>query len=327
MFILYLRQKKGELFVAAACFFVMLISCMLYKVHPEVYLYPSIICFFILLVSFFVGYKKTVDKHENLSEIRDLTLAGLKEIQETSNIVENDFRSLLERLCREHSDYVSKQEKRYLDMTEYYTLWTHQIKTPIASMRLNLQNEDTNLSRQLQLDLLRIEQYVEMALVYVRLDSGVSDYVIKPYRISPIVKAAVKKFSGEFILRKLRLNIETFDMEVVTDEKWLSFVLEQIISNALKYTASGEISIFMSQAGILCIRDTGIGIAPEDVNRVFEKGFTGNIGRKNKNASGIGLYLCRKICKNLGHDIYLESELSKGTSVYIDLSRIKLEIY
>ena len=151
--------------------------------------------------------------------------------------------------------------EKYADMVDYYTLWAHQIKTPIAAMRLTLQSGEMSQSRELSEDLHRIEQYVEI--------------------------------SSQFIRRKIKLVYEPVGVTVLTDEKWLLFVLEQVLSNALKYTKAGEIEITLEAPKTVCIRDTGIGIAPEDINRIFEKGYTGYNGRTDKKASGIGLYLCR----------------------------------
>ena len=165
-----------------------------------------------------------------------------------------------------------------------------------------------------------------MVLMFLRLDSDSTDYVIREYDLDGIVRGAVKKFAGEFIGRKLRLDYQPLNTTVLTDEKWLSFVVEQLLSNALKYTPSGTISITLEQEQTLCVRDTGIGIAPEDLPRVFEKGYTGYNGRSDKRASGIGLYLCKRICQNLGHRISVESQAERGTTVRIDLSHQKLEI-
>ena len=211
-------------------------------------------------------------------------------------------------------------------MIDYYTVWVHQIKTPIASMRLNLQNEDSALSRKLSSDLFRIEQYVEMVLTFLRLDAESTDYVIKEYDLDAIVKQAVKKFAGEFIGRKLRLIYEPLNTRVVTDEKWLSFVIEQVLSNALKYTHAGSITITLEAGKKLCIRDTGMGIAAENLPRIFENGYTGYNGRTHKKASGIGLYLCKRICTNLGHAIRAESVVEQGTVIIIDLAQGRLEV-
>ena len=187
-------------------------------------------------------------------------------------------------------------------------------------MRLTLQNEDSPLSRRLTAELGRVDRYVEMVLAYLRLDSAATDYVLREYDLDPILRSAVKKFSGEFIDRRLALDLRPTGLRVLTDEKWLSFVLEQLLSNALKYTPEGKISVY-GEGQTLCITDTGMGIAPEDLPRVFEPGYTGLNGRQDKHASGLGLYLCRRVCRNLGHGIALESEPGRGTTVRLDLSR------
>ena len=227
---------------------------------------------------------------------------------------------------REHGKAITDNQRAYSEMVDYYTIWAHQIKTPIASMRLTLQNEDTALFRQLANDLFRIEQYVEMVLTFLRLNSESTDYVIREYDLDKIIRQSVKKFAGEFISRKLSLIYEPLHITVLTDEKWLSFVIEQVLSNALKYTPSGSISITMESGNKLCIRDTGIGIAAEDLPRIFEHGYTGYNGRADKKASGIGLYLCKRICARLGHGIEAESKIDEVTCIVIDLFREHLEV-
>ena len=192
-------------------------------------------------------------------------------------------------------------------------------------MRLQLQNEDSPFARRLTAELFRIEQYVEMAMAFLRLDSDATDYVIREQPLDPILRGAIRKFAGEFIDRRLKLQYEPVSVSVLTDEKWLSFVIEQLLSNALKYTPSGAVSLYMETPLTLCIRDTGIGIAAEDLPRIFEPGFTGGNGRLDKRASGIGLYLCRRVCERLGHRIQVESAPGQGTCVRLDLTHYELE--
>lgn len=163
---------------------------------------------------------------------------------------------------------------------------------------------------------------VEMVLVFLRLDSSTTDYVIRSHSLDDIVRPAVRKFAGEFIRRRLRLDYQPLDRAVVTDAKWLGFVVEQVLSNALKYTASGSVTIAMD-GDDLCIRDTGMGIAPEDLPRIFDRGFTGLNGRRDTRASGIGLYLCRRICRSLGHTIRASSVPNQGTEIRISLGQKK----
>ena len=237
-------------------------------------------------------------------------------------VTEADYRSLVILLAESRRAIRTQEEQRYGDMVDYYTMWAHQIKTPIASMRLTLQNEDSDLARSLSGDLMRVEQYVEMVMVFLRLGSTTTDYVIRAHSLDDIVRPAVRKFAGEFIRRRLRLDYQPLDRTVVTDAKWLGFVVEQVLSNALKYTAHGSVTIAMD-GNDLCIRDTGMGIAPEDLPRIFDRGFTGLNGRRDTRASGIGLYLCRRICRSLGHTIRASSVPGQGTEIRIGLGRKK----
>ena len=235
-------------------------------------------------------------------------------------MTEADYRSLVTLLAESRRAIRTQEEQRYGDMVDYYTMWAHQIKTPIASMRLTLQNEDSDLARSLSGDLMRVEQYVEMVLVFLRLDSSTTDYVIRAHSLDDIVRPAVRKFAGEFIRRRLRLDYQSLDRTVVTDAKWLGFVVEQVLSNALKYTPEGgSITIDAEAPATLCIRDTGIGITAEDLPRIFDRGYTGRNGRTYRQASGIGLYLCRLIVTRLGGDIRVCPEYRAGCCIDIVL--------
>ena len=243
-----------------------------------------------------------------------------------ASVPEADYQAIVQSLCRQSADAAAKAAADRADMLEYYTLWAHQIKTPIAAMRLRLQSEDSDSSRRLLADLGRIEQYVEMVLTYLRLEGEGTDYVFREAKLDDVVRPALRRFAGEFIARRLTLDYTPTDVRVFTDEKWLSFVIEQVLSNALKYTPQGGVSVYVEEPKTLCIRDTGIGIAPEDLPRVFERSYTGLQGRADKRASGIGLYLCRRICRNLGHTITAESRPGEGTTVRIKLEEKKITV-
>ncbi|MCH5273457.1 MAG: sensor histidine kinase [Lachnospiraceae bacterium] len=293
----------------------------LYHLPVKAVLYPALLCFLLGTVFIAADFSRVKRRHRQLSEIKELTAAMITFMPEAERVEDEDYQEIIRTLQSEVANLETLTSARYRDMMEYYTIWVHQIKTPIAAMRLTLQNEDTPLSRTLSADLFRIEQYVEMVLAFLRLDSVSGDYVFREYSIDTLVKQSVAKFASEFIHRKIHLVYEPIDQTVITDEKWLSFVIEQLLSNALKYTREGSIRIYLREPKILCIEDTGIGIAPEDLPRVFEKGYTGYNGRRDKKASGIGLYLCKRICKNLGVEINISSEPDKGTTVYINLEQ------
>lgn len=202
---------------------------------------------------------------------------------------------------------------------DYYTTWVHQIKTPISVMRMNLQGEDTEEHRELLAELFRVEQYVEMALNWMRLGSDSKDFLFREYALDGIIRQAIRKYAPQFIRRRIRLVYEPAEGKVLTDEKWLLFIIEQLLSNAVKYTQQGSVSIRVVPEKVLEIEDTGIGIAPEDVPRIFEKGFTGYNGRADKKSTGLGLYLCRLTAEKLSHKISVESQVGVGTKVSIDL--------
>lgn len=326
LFILYIKQRWRGIAVATVFCLIFVISFALYHLPIEAVIYPSALCAGLGMILLCMDFFRIRRKHILLESIRDLTDVIIGSFPRIEGIEDRDYQKIISLMGEEHNNYRTMTNRKYADMIAYYTVWAHQIKTPIASMRLHLQNEDSALSRKLSADLFRVEQYVEMVLTFLRLDSDSSDYLIKEYELDEIIKPAVKKFAGEFISRKLSLRYEPVNVKVVTDEKWLSFVVEQVLSNALKYTHSGSITITLEPERKLCIRDTGIGIAPEDLPRIFENGYTGYNGRADKKASGIGLYLCRRICENLGHTITVESTLDEGTAIWINLARATLEV-
>lgn len=225
---------------------------------------------------------------------------------------------------KQHTAFDQKKK----DMADYYTMWTHQIKTPIAAMRLLLQDADRNNDgNQKELEeLFKIEQYAEMALYYARLESVSSDLLFKFCDIRSVVVRSVQKYSILLLHSGLGFRLEEFELRAVTDEKWLSFVIEQILSNALKYTSQGEIAVYGSDADgnpkegrvfYLTIADTGIGIQESDLPRIFERGFTGYNGRSGRKSTGIGLYLSYQIIRGLSHTISVKSSLGEGTKVIL----------
>ena len=318
MFRKYLKQRRLAVLAFLLFYIAFYVSFYLYHLPLIAVVYPGIICFAIAAAFFVADYLKVRARHNRLEEMKKLSAELMTDFPEANTVEDEDYRDIINLLCREQQLLREDTQRRFSDMTDYYTVWAHQIKTPISAMRLKLQNEDSATARKLSADLNRIEQYVEMVLAFLRLDSDTTDYVFREYELDGIIRQSVKRFSGEFIGRKLSLSYEPVSVRVLTDEKWLCFVLEQILSNALKYTQSGGITIGMEGERRLFVRDTGMGIAPEDLPRIFEKGFTGFNGREDKKASGLGLYLCKRVCANLGIGISAESKPDEGTAIYLD---------
>lgn len=310
MLIQYLKSRARTALLIMLVIAASTSSMLLFEMPTVTVLYPLLLSLVIIAVAGTIDYCRFRCRHRLLE-------SGA--LPDTKDIIEKDYQTIIEKLKEEELASRTQAACDYENMVEYYTVWVHQIKTPIASMRLNLQSEDSEFARKLSGDLNRIEAYVEMVLTFIRLDSNSTDYVIKEHDLDDIIKPAVRKFSREFILRKLSLDYKPTEYRVLSDEKWLSFIIEQIISNGVKYTSEGGIRIYMNNPGVLCIEDTGIGITPEDLPRIFENGYTGFNGREDKRASGIGLYLCKRIADNLGHGISAKSVPGEGTTIMLDL--------
>ena len=317
LFFSYLKSRIRVLilYVVIACVFAA--SYLLFDMPSIAVLYPLSMSLAIGIIVVIIDFIIFRNRHEKLIS---------EELPSPRDKIEEDYQLIIDKLKEEADLSKMKASEDYNNMIEYYTVWAHQIKTPIAAMRLNLQSEDTESARRLMGDLARIEAYVEMVLTFIRLDSDSTDYLIKEYDLDEIIRPAIRKYSKEFILKKLKLEYETVDYKVLTDSKWLSFIIEQVISNSVKYTSEGYVKIYMSSPGVLCIEDSGIGIREEDLPRIFENGYTGFNGREDKRASGIGLYLCKRIADNLGHKISAESKQGEGTKIFLDMKRKEIGI-
>ncbi|MGT2769762.1 sensor histidine kinase [Streptococcus intermedius] len=218
---------------------------------------------------------------------------------------------------------IQHQEKQS-DLLDYYTLWVHQIKTPIAASKLLVQDlQEQMLKNQLEQELFKIDSYTNLVLQYLRLESFHDDLVVEKENIEDLVKEVVKKYALFFIQQGLSLNLHDLNHTVITDKKWFLVILEQVLSNSLKYTKQGSIEIFF-QEDTLYMKDTGLGIQNSDLLRVFERGFSGYNGRLTHQSSGLGLYLSKKIADKLGHELHLHSVVGEGTTVMITFKEKKL---
>ena len=318
----YLRSRAVTILLFVLFAGIMAFSFSLYHLPVKAVLYPAVLCALLGLGALVIGFLRTLHMHKLISGLREIDT----ELPEVRDVEAADYREIVRLLREQNREIRTGAETEMRAMMDYYTLWAHQIKTPIASMRLRLQEEDTPQARTLLADLGRIERYVSMVLTYLRLEGSSTDYVIRETDLDSILRPVFKQFAGEFISRKLKLEYEPIRAKVLTDAKWLSFVVEQVLSNALKYTPQGSVSITLEEPATLVVRDTGIGIPPEDLPRVFERNYTGLAGRADTRASGIGLSLCKRVCDSLGHTISIESVPGEGTAVRVDLSARKLDI-
>ncbi len=326
-FLNFLYSRRRIIAVILTVCAVFALFFLLYGLPLTAVLYAAIICAVITSAAAAGDFLRFKRKRRTLEQLQNEILLTLEHIPEPDNEIENQYNQLLEILYLEKNSLAVAADRRYSNAEEYFTLWAHQIKTPITAMSLALQECELPEKDEFAEYLQRIEQYVEMALFYIHLDHDENDLVIKQHSLDGIVKQAVRKFSRQFIRRKLALVYEPLNVDVLTDEKLLLFVMEQLISNALKYTKKGCITIALETPGepILIIRDTGIGVASEDLPRIFERGFTGQNGRADKRATGIGLYLCRRICDKLGHKISALSD-ENGTEIRVDMRSADIDV-
>ena len=272
----YLRARLGTLALLTLSWAIFAALAALGGMASENVAYAAGLCAVCALCAAAVDFVRFRQKCRLLDELsRQMRLAEQNLPDCGANAVECGYQTLVRALIRGNADTVSRMDRRLADLTAYYTLWAHQIKTPIAAMRLLLQQEGAE-NGELGQELFRIDQYVDMAMQYMRLDGSGSDLLLRRYDLDEIIKPAVRKFAPQFIRRKLKLCYEPTGKSVLTDAKWLGFVIEQLLSNAVKYTPEGgTVTIRCTDVPELVIADTGIGIEPEDLPRVFEQGFTG----------------------------------------------------
>lgn len=301
--------------------------------------YAAVLDAILLLITVLVGFFRCSSKVKALSNALKRPVEEQAQLPEATDDVEILYHRLLENQSIARSESESSAAVRQSRMRDYYSMWVHQIKTPISAMKLLLEAERDELG-QLMCDeepqaafkelsdnldsfedeLFRIEEYVSMALQYQRVSSTENDFVLEKVSLDGVIRDTIRKYAKIMIRRHIGINYSGTKKQVYTDEKWLAFILEQILSNAIKYTPQGFVTIETAEEKerfFITIKDTGIGIKAEDLPRVFEKGYTGYNGHADKKATGIGLYLCRQMADKLGHTIRMESELGKGTKVWI----------
>ena len=312
----YLKKniKVYILFVVfIAIFFIMFY---LYNLPLEALIYTGSFCFLASCIASFLDFVNYKESYKKLKFLEKNILNDIEDLPKSLDIRIDYYHKIIEKLYEELEKLTQENRQKNTDMVDYYSMWVHQIKTPIAAMNFLLDSEEVN-QKNLQQELFKIERYVEMVLTYIRLDSISSDYVITKINLDEVVKDSVKKYATIFINKKIKLNYVSHETMVISDKKWLSFAFEQILGNSVKYTSTnGEITIETCE-NKLVIEDNGMGIKEEDLPRIFEKGFTGFNGRYEKKSSGLGLYLCKKTLDKLGHHIEISSKVGEGTRIEI----------
>ena len=326
----FLKIRKMPIIIFTGIVVIFGILFYLYDIPFDAIIYGCELSFVWCAVCLFIDFYKYYKRHKLLHINREQFFDDAEQLPEHMDIIEYDYQELAKKLYQAKQELISKNRISKKELLDYYGMWVHQIKTPIAALDILLQNTERMLYRldekemmqeaisvsDMKMELFKIEQYVEMALNYLRVEDISSDLVFKKQELDDMVRQVIRKYAKIFISKKIKMDFKPTKACIVTDEKWFIFVLEQLISNALKYTKKGQISIYMKEKSLV-IEDTGIGIPAEDLPRVFEKGFTGYNGRENKKSTGIGLYLCKNIMDKLQWNITADSEVGRGTKIYL----------
>ena len=314
----YIKCRLKWIAAVIGCGIVMTAVLFLNEVPAGEIAYGMLLCLGILLVAVTMDGISYGRRHRELLALRQSITVSLENLPEPGEILEEDYQRLLGLLAEEKMRIWNTAVSEKRDLMEYYTMWVHQVKTPIAALKLLIEEEvdipgeeeplgedrerlqqqrEKRRDEELQ-QLFAIEQYVNMALSYMRLGSETTDFVLRQTDLDGVIRMAVRRYARHFISKKITLHYEETGARVLTDEKWLGFVLGQLLMN-------------------LTITDTGIGIRAEDLPRVCEKGYTGYNGHANQKSTGIGLYLCSTILKKLGHSFTITSQEGTGTRVTI----------
>lgn len=321
LFARYVWQYKLSLGFMPIVTTVFAVVAYLYRFHLEAVLYAVGLSLLIAVVFIGLHFYCFYRRHKQREHVRRNLLTA--ELPAPHNFTEAEFwqivAELRETVKADRDAYINART----DYLDYYGMWLHQIKTPIAAMQLILQEADTEEHRALLQELFRIEQYAEMALWYLRM--GTADLVIEPCDLDGVVKAAVRKYAPMFVRKKIKLEYVPTNQTALTDKKWLTFIVEQLLSNAVQYTEKGGVTVTVSDQS-LSVADTGIGIAPEDIPRIFEKGYTGYNGRTHRKSTGIGLYLCKRAADRLSHKLTVVSEVGAGSTFTVDMHAYPLQV-
>jgi len=316
----YIKKNLKIYLLLIVFIFIFVLIFYLYNLPFEALFYSGLLCFVAALITSIIDFNNYRKSYIDLKHLESNILNSMEDLPKSLDIRVEYYQKIIERLNNEVEKLKIEDNKKMEGLVDYYSMWIHQIKTPIAAINFLLDNEEIDVKAFRQ-ELFKIERYVEMVLTYIRLGSETSDYVITSINLDEVVRENIKKYATLFINKKIKLNYVSHETYVISDKKWLGFAFEQLLSNAIKYTKSGgEISINISESKLV-IEDNGIGIYEEDLPRIFEQSFTGLNGRYEKKSSGLGLYLCKKTLDKLQHKIEITSEVNKGTKVIVSFPK------
>lgn len=321
----YLKSKIGTIFLNIIGLIVLSIFLLSIGNEFKAVMIIASSWIIVLLIYCVIAYRKRKEYFEliekSVSKIDKKYL--ISEVLEVPPFIEAEpYYYLLKKSGKSMREEINKEKLRLKDYKEYIEQWIHEVKTPISLIKIIEENNRTSKTSEILMQLEEIDRYVEQSLFYARSEEVDKDYLVKEISLQDCVNTVITRNKQGFILNNIDIDIENIDKTVYCDSKWLEFILNQIIVNAIKYrnNENPKVKVYASNIknGIkLIVEDNGIGIPRDELERVFEKGFTGNIGRLNRKSTGIGLYLCKKLCDKLGLLIDIESEVDTYTKVSI----------
>ncbi|WP_343346208.1 sensor histidine kinase [Terrisporobacter petrolearius] len=321
----YIKDKV--LFLSVNLMFFILISLFMgFAKAAPVIIFLLFCIWFLPLITYmlleYIKYRKYFNNIETILENLDKKYLLPEVIDDANFMIGEKVNDILKELSRDMHENVNYYKNIQEEYREYIEMWVHEIKTPIASSKLLIENNNNEITRKINIQMDRIENFVEQVLYYSRSDEVGKDYIIKKIELSQVVKNVIKKNQRDFISKRISLQLDDINEIIYSDTKWVEFILNQIVGNAIKYSkgTQDKITIKAKKLGssvVLTVQDNGVGIVEQDINRVFEKGFTGENGRKFGKSTGIGLYLCKKLCVKLGLGLQIDSNINEGTKVSI----------
>lgn len=321
----YIKDKV--LFLSVNLMFFILISLFMgFAKAAPVIIFLLFCIWFLPLITYmlleYIKYRKYFNNIETILENLDKKYLLPEVIDDANFMVGEKVNDILKELSRDMHENVNYYKNIQEEYREYIEMWVHEIKTPIASSKLLIENNNNEITRKINIQMDRIENFVEQVLYYSRSDEVGKDYIIKKIELSQVIKNVIKKNQRDFISKRISLQLDDINEIIYSDTKWVEFILNQIVGNAIKYSkgTQDKITIKAKKLGssvVLTVQDKGVGIVEQDINRVFEKGFTGENGRKFGKSTGIGLYLCKKLCVKLGLGLQIDSNINEGTKVSI----------
>ncbi|WP_195955266.1 sensor histidine kinase [Clostridium saudiense] len=321
----FIKERMIFLIINLIMFLLVAILMKIVKVSINIILILFLIWFGPILIYMFlefIKYRRYLNNLINTVENLDRKYLLPEVIEEPRFQEARIINDVLKQCNKSMHEKVKHYKDEQIEYREYIETWVHEIKTPIASAKLILENDNSNLSERINYEMKRVEGFIEQVLYYARSSDVSKDYIIKEFSLRSVVMKSVKSNSRDFINKNIKLDIRGIEGNIFSDEKWVEFIINQIIINAMKFSIpnEGKVSIYSKVNEnniILTIEDNGVGINEKDIDRVFEKGFTGENGRKFGKSTGIGLYLCKKLCDKLGIGISLNSKENIGTKVNI----------